>query len=340
MSMPPPTDSAVKERPAASAKAKQLASRAGGGAQRAVLRFIGGVLAGPQRGVAFGIVAGVVGLVIAGAGLLHSPAREATKTPPGVVALVNGEPVLMSDFVTETETRYATGFDDVKPQEKAAQLHDMIDQELMVQRALALDLPEQDTNVRSALGDSVTALVVAQAAAVQATDAQLEAYYNAHRAQYATHGSMSLTDLVLHVGGFENVDQSVEQALADAQQAVFELRSGAALDYVKQHFAMLETGKVSGEEPDFAARIHLGDQVYAAAEQLTDGQVSSPVIAPDGVHVLIMGHRTPPIFYDYASVKNNVYSDFQSALKAQAKADNLKFLRRGAKIILAPGQRE
>jgi hypothetical protein len=312
-------------------------------------RAVKGAALGPQRQTVLALTGAVVGLAVAGYGLLHPATREPATVPAGDVALVNGEPILMTDYVSETEQAQGTPFDMISPADKAKGLRDMINQELMVQRALALDLPEQDTNVRSALGDSVTALVDASVGAAAGNtgtlaspppDTVLKAYFNAHKANYATRGSMTLTDLVLHVGGYENVDQTTAQALADAAQAVYELRSGATQDYVKQHFSFVDSGKVSGEQPDFAARLHLGDKVYQVAQAMTDGQVSDPISDTDGVHVLIMGQRQPPVFYDYDSVKNNVYTDYAADQKAKAKRDNLNFLRRGARILIAPGFRE
>ena len=58
------------------------------------------------------------------------------------------------------------------------------------------------------------------------------------------------------------------------------------------------------------------------------------------MHVLVMQHRQPPVFTDYDGVRNNVYTDYVAAQKAQAKQENLKFLRRGAQILVAPGQSE
>ena len=246
----------------------------------------------------------------------------------------------MSDFISETEQAYGVPFAQTSPAERAVVLRRMIDEELMVQRSLALDLPEQDTDVRTALSDGVTALVTAPVLADHPTDDQLRAFYAAHRANYATQGSMAVTDLVLHIGGFENADQSLDQAMADAAQAVYELRSGAGIDFVKQHFSFADTGKVNSEEPDFAARLHLGPKLYAAADKLSDGEVSEPVQDADGVHVLVMQHRQPPVFTDYDGVRNNVYTDYVAAQKAQARQDNLKFLRRGAQILVAPGQTE
>ena len=293
------------------------------------------------------VIAAVIGLAVASQGLLHPTVKEATAVPPGVVALVNGEPILMTDYVSETEQALGTPFDMISPAEKAKALRGMIDQELMVQRALALDLPEQDTNVRSALGDSVTALVTAPiggastgTSAAPPPDDKLRAYFNLHKANYATRGSMNLVDLLLKVGGYENVEQTVDQAMADAKQAAYELKSGANLDYIKSHFSLVDSGKVNGDEADFAARIHLGDKLYNVAETLNDGQVSDPVADTDGVHLLVMVARTAPVFYEYESVKNNVYTDYLTDQKARAKMENLAFLRRNAKILIAPGHSE
>ena len=293
----------------------------------------------PQRPVALALVA-AAGLAIAAAGVFHPVKKEQAAVPAGFVALVNQEPILMTDFMNDVETIYGEPFADSTPEQRAKVLHNMINQELLVQRALALDLPEQDTDVRTSLADAVDAVVIAPTMAERPTDADLQAYFNAHRASYANQGSMTLTDLVLHVGGFENTDQSVDQAMADAAQAVFELRSGANVDYVKQHFSMVDSGRANGMDLDFAAKIHLGAKLYAVASAMSDGQVSEPVADTDGVHVMIMQHRQAPVFADLDSVRNNVANDYFMAQEAKVKQDNLQFLRSNAQILLAPGQGE
>jgi parvulin-like peptidyl-prolyl isomerase len=294
----------------------------------------------PARPLALAVIGAAVGLSIAAVGLFRSAPSAVTSVPAGDAALVNQEPILMSDLITETEEKYGVPFAQTTPAERAQQLRSMIDQELLVQRSLALDLPEQDTNSRSALQDGVTALIDAPVVANRPSDEVLKAFYVAHRANYATHGSMTLTDLVLHVGGFENTDQTVEQAMADAAEAAYQLRSGASIDAVKQHFGFVDSGKVNGAEPDFAARLHLGAKLYGVAQGMSDGTISPPVADADGVHLLIMQQRVAPVFNDFEGVRNNVYADYQAAEKAKANAANLKFLRGGAQILLARGQAE
>lgn len=323
MSKPPPSD---KSPPRARAG---LASRA-----------LGLVMRRPVRPLTLAIVAALAGLTMAAFGLFRPASVEVTTVPPGVVALVNGEPVLESDYLLEIEQKYGVPYVQITKAQRQEFLNEMIDQELLVQRALALDLPEQDTNVRTALQDSVGALTSAQARAGEPDNEDvLRAHFAAHRERFDTDGSMLLVDLLLRWGSYEYADQTESQAMADAAQAAYELKSGAPLDYVKQHYGMIESGRVNGIEPDFAARIKLGPKLYAVAAAMNDGTVSSPVSESDGVHVMIMQTRRAPVFKDFESVKNSVYDDYMGEQRAKAREDNLKFLRRGANIILAPGMR-
>ncbi|MEI7932660.1 MAG: hypothetical protein WCI21_06360, partial [Alphaproteobacteria bacterium] len=198
-------------------------------------RAMGLVLRQPVRPFALAIAAGLIGLAIAASGLFKPASVEVTAVPPGVVALVNGEPVLESDYRLEIEQKYGVPYVQITEAQRAEFLQEIIDQELLVQRALALDLPEQDSNVRTALQDSVGALTSAQARGEQPDDEVLRAHFLAHRERFDTDGSMQLTDLLLRWGGYEYAAQTEAQALADASQAAFELKAGAPRAYVMQH---------------------------------------------------------------------------------------------------------
>ena len=292
----------------------------------------------PSRALALPLAGAAIGLGFVAASLLGPAAAPVTAVPAGYVALVNQRPILMNDFITETETTDNVPFEQTTAAQRRAVLHSMIDEELMVQRALALDLPEQDTDVRKELVDAVSAVVLA---AKTPTDKDLLAYFNAHRTDYSGEGNMRFHDIVLHVGGFENADQTVSQAEADAHEAVYQLRSGAALDYVMQHFGFVNSGHTDGGvELDFAVKLHLGAKLYAVAAKLTDGEISEPVTLDDGVHIIVMEERAPPTLAEFAESRPRVYTDYRRAQQIRAEQDNLKFLRGNAQILLAPGQSE
>ena len=84
----------------------------------------------------------VVGLVVAGVSVFRPAQRPISHVPPGYVALVNQKGILTSDFISQTQAETGSTFDQTTPAERRHVLHEMIDEELLVQRALVLDLPE------------------------------------------------------------------------------------------------------------------------------------------------------------------------------------------------------
>ena len=294
-----------------------------------------------QRTAALPVAAVVAGLVLAALGLLRPAPRTLGSVPPGYVALVNQQPILLSDFIHEVQSRTEEPFAETTPAQRRHVLRVMIDEELLVQRGVALDLPETTNEVRDTMAAAVNAQVVAPLLAIAPTPRQLQAYYDAHRAKYTLGGTMTLHDLVLHYGGFEDADQTLSQAELDAAAAVYQLRSGASIDYVEQHYGFVDSGRVSdGTELDFAAKIHLGPKLYPVAASLDDGEVSDPVVTRDGVHVLVMYQRELPALASYSLVRPQVYSDYREAEFQRADEENLQVLRDEAQILVAKGYAE
>ncbi len=281
------------------------------------------------------------GLALAGVGLFRAAPVPLTGVPPGYVALVNQKGVLLSDFISQTQVETTKSFADTTAAERSKVLREMINEELLVQRALVLDLPETTNEVRGSMVSAVNAQVAAPVLAYVPSDAELRAYYEKYRQNYTGPGSMMLHDLVLHVGGYQNADQSPAQALADATEAVYQLRAGASLAYVMEHFGFMNSGRMDeSEQLDFAAKLHLGDKLYKVAEPLRDGEVSEPIQDADGVHILMMVRHEFPRITDFSAVRDRVYLDFRAAASARATQENLNLLRSQAQILLAPGQSE
>jgi hypothetical protein len=306
-------------------------------ARRAVER----VIARPGRSSLLPLAAVVLGLVLAALGMFRGAPVPLAEVPPGYVALVNQKGVLMSDLITQVETATMKRFDEATPEEKRRVLRSMIDEELLVQRALLLDLPETTIEVREAMQQGVEAQVAEPYWSLPPSDTELRAYYDKTRADYTNDGTMVVHDLVMHVGGFQNANQSTPQALSDAAEAVYRLRSGASIDYVKEHYGFVDSGRLAAvEELDFVAKMNLGDKLYEVASTLGNGEISDPVLDADGVHVLAMEVRRRPSIADFASVRDKVYQAYRREQGERATAENVRLLRSQAQIILAPGQEE
>jgi len=294
-----------------------------------------------RRSVALPLAGIAAGLIAAGVVVFHPAPRRTTAVPAGYVALVNQQGVLMSDFISQTSTEMEEPFEQTTAAQRRKVLHEMIDKELLVQRAQVLDLPETTTEVRTVMAEAVDAQAAAPVLAQTPTEAQLRAYYEAHKSRYSTEGTMTIRNLVLHVGGYQNADQTTAQADADAVEAVYQLRSGAPLDYVMEHFGFVDADPLyDAQQLDFAAQIHLGNKLYAIAQTMTSGQISDPIDDTDGVHVLVMQQHAPPVPADFPTARIQVYTDYRQQQAVLAQQRNLQYLRRQARILLAPGQSE
>jgi parvulin-like peptidyl-prolyl isomerase len=288
------------------------------------------------RPVVLPALAALAGIMIGGYGLFHA-APQFVVVPAGYIALVNQKGILTSDFMAQTAAVTGKTFEQTTQAERSKTLHDMIDEELLVQRGVLLDLPETTTEVRDVMTAAVNAQADAATKATPPTDAQLKSYYDAHRARYSSTGTMQVRDLLLRVGGYQNANQSTSQALTDAADALYRLRSGTPVEQVMQHFGLVDSGRADADEVlDFAAKLHLGMKLFPIAAGLSSGEISEPVVDTDGVHLLVMQRRQPPRVADFAGVRPKLYNDYVESVAKRAQDEALAILRRDAQILIAP----
>jgi parvulin-like peptidyl-prolyl isomerase len=275
--------------------------------------------------LAFGAVAG---LVIAGFGLFTDKGTSTKIVPPDCVALVNQRPILKIDFVTQLRTVYGVGLDDSTAEQRQKVLSDMIREELFVQRGLELDFPSSDPDTRTALVAAVEQQVGADVAAEQPSEADLSAFYEAHKAKYSSDGTMVVHDLVS-----AKTDAATTQAAADA------VRRGTPLEDVATRYGFKDSGKTSGEEFYFAVQAHLGDTLYKAAIPLGDGQVSDPIPTQEGVHLLAMTRNVRPVALAFSKAREQVANDYRKEAEAKVERQDETYLRDKADILVAPEYR-
>src|ERR1700689_4371302 len=101
------------------------------------------------------------------------------------------------------------------------------------------------------------------------------------------------------------------------------------------HLNGRDSGKTKGEEFYFAAKIHLGDELFAAARGLRDGEVSKPIQLPDGIHVLEMERNKRPVPFDFAAARAQVLSDYRNEAVDKLKLSGESFLRKRANVLIA-----
>ena len=271
-----------------------------------------------------------IGLGIAGYGLFTAKGTVIHHVPPENVALINQRPILRTDFIAQTETETAKPFGETTLAERLKVLDEMVREELFVQRGLELDFPGTDPDTRSALVAAVEQQVVADVTTHQPTEEELRKYFEEHRSNYATEGTMTLRNLVLAKG-------KGPDAVATAQKAADALRAHTPLDQVEKTYGLTEiVPEHAGEEQFyFAQKIHLGDTLFERVLGLGEGDVSEPVELPDGIHVVQMIKNVKPLPLTFERVRSQVLTESIADAKKKLEDADLRYLRDKADILIA-----
>jgi parvulin-like peptidyl-prolyl isomerase len=267
----------------------------------------------------------VIGLVIAGIGLFSARGTATHNVPPEDIALVNQRPVLRSDFVTQLETETGESFEQTTRAEKLKVLGEMIREELLVQRGLELDFAETDQVTRNALAMAMDQQALAEAITSQPSEQQLREFFDKNPARYASDGILTVRHLVMPTTG---------DAMKKAREAVAALRANIPVEQVISRYGLSEP-RNDGDEFYFAAKIHLGDALYAEALKLKGAEVSEPLQAGDGIHIVKVIKDQVPVPLSFERARLQVLTDFKNAQQERLMTATMRFLRERARILIA-----
>jgi parvulin-like peptidyl-prolyl isomerase len=268
----------------------------------------------------------IIGLLMAGFALFTAKGTSTLVVPPEDVALVNQQPISRSDFYLQIKTLYTVDYAQSTPAQRQTVLNQMIREELYVQRGKELDVASVDTDVRSAMVNAVEQGIAADVMASNPSEDKLRAWYEQHKDAYSDEGMMTVRDLVFPPA-----------AAAAASQA---LKAGQPVDAVVAQDHGKDSGRVSGQEFYFAAKIHLGDPMFAVARALNNGQASDPLPSSDGAHVLYMANNIPPVPQAYDQARPSVLADYKKAQINRLQNSDESFFRKRANVLIAPDLRQ
>ena len=300
----------------------------------------------PRRSLLMFAAGTALGLGVAAYGLFSAAGTKIAGVPAEDVALINGRHILRSDFITQAQIETALPYDQTTKEQRLKVLNEMVDEELMVQRGLEVDLAASDPDVRMAEVNGVQLQVDADVLSQQPDDATLQKYYNEHKDKYAGEGIMALRDLTIQVSD----TVSLEDAMEKASKGAAAFRMGKEANDVAATYDLVDSGTLDrGDMFDFAVKIKLIPQLYAAAEKLKTGEASDPivetknVVAADNslqkqtiVHVLAMEKRQAPEQRNFEDARDAVLQDYKKDEQTRVENANLAYLKGKADIQIAP----
>jgi len=274
----------------------------------------------------------VGGLALAGTGVLDTSSHQ-TATDPAVAAEVNGVAIPMQKYeralaALEQDTRDPLGDDDAKHV-----LDRLIDEELLVQRAVALGLDQSDPVVRNTLVSAMIEMIVSGVGQREPEPAEVEAFYEANREFFARSDRYWVRQMRFPFGGTSANAVTSAHARATADEAVARLRAGEKVAAVA-----LALGGASvlplpdGYLPAAKLREYLGPTPALRATAMQSGEVSDPIEAGSAWHVLQMVERVenPPL--PLSAVESSVRAELRRRAGDESLRTYLAELREGASI--------
>ena len=154
--------------------------------------------------------------------------------PPGVAAFVNGRPILAEDYSRALEMLAGDRREPLSQRDRARVLERLIDEELLVEWALARGALASERSVRDAVTLAMVESVSAESTSRAPSEAELRSWFDAVRAGA---GAAAPAE------PFEAVRESVETAVASRA------RDLALRDYLQELRGRARIGCAEGEQP-------------------------------------------------------------------------------------------
>jgi parvulin-like peptidyl-prolyl isomerase len=271
-----------------------------------------------------------LGVGAAGYGILRT--GDAKQLPAGAVASVNGTPI-----AADTYTRLVEGYESdtreaASAETRARILDRLIEEELLVQRGLALGLAESDRRVRADIVQAMIRAAVVEAESETPTQRELEAFYSEERERFTTPGRIRIAHLFVRVK--DAADDSPARARAELARA--KLAAGEPLADVRAAVGDEEVSPVPDVMlPPAKLREYVGPTVLRAALEAPLGEWRGPVRSGSGYSVLEVVEREPASTPPLAEIREQVQAEWVRRGGDRALRRYLDDLRDEAEVSVA-----
>ncbi len=296
----------------------------------------GSVEPGAGRARALFALGATLGLALATGSLLLPGSGERSELPTNVVAAINGEAIRVQDYERALAALATDRRNEVGEVEKRRILDRLIEEELLIQHAIELGLMRSDRRVRADLVSALIQSVVSEATTLEATGAQIEAFYEENLDYFTQPGRVRTRQILVRLGE----SRSAEKALEHAREITRRLRAGEPFVEVKTELGDREVARLPDSLlPPMKLREYLGPTAARTVLALEPGAVSDPVRTAGGLRVLQVlereAERTPPL----REIRAEVLVEYRRQAGDRALRSYLDELRARAEIQIVETRR-
>jgi parvulin-like peptidyl-prolyl isomerase len=285
-----------------------------------------GVQADPsvRRSLVLLTLGAALGVVVAAGGLIAPALNRHSSLPADAVARVNDVIIRSEDYERLLAAVAQDRRDSLDAEQRRRVLERLIDEELLVQRALQLGLARHDRKVRADLVAAVIASIVEEKQDLEPTEAELITFYEANQDFFRQPGRVRVRQIFFRVGE----GRQAAAKLASAQKAARRLRAGEAFDRVRAEMGDDELLSLPDTLlPPAKLRDYVGPTALREIMSLEVGKISDPVRSGSGFHVLQVVERQPDSVPPLAEIRDQVVAELRRREGEKALRDYLAGLR-------------
>jgi parvulin-like peptidyl-prolyl isomerase len=268
------------------------------------------------------------GLGVAAAHLMVAPGLG-RKLPEGAVAKVEGAIIRGDTYHRLVAALASDRRSPLTDADRQRVLDRLIEEELLVQHAVALGLLDTDRRVRADLVSAVLASINAGTDGYAPEPDEIEEFYALNRAYFAKPTRVQVRHVFVARGN------DPETGRARAQRAAERLRAGESIERVRRELGDEVLAPVPDTPlPPAKLREYLGPSALKTALALPPSGVSDPVETPQGFHVLLLVARSDSEARPLESVRPQVITEMKRREGDRRLRERLDELRSDANVVV------
>jgi hypothetical protein len=268
------------------------------------------------------LLGAAIGLLLASSGLLNnSDTNNST-----AIATVNTKIISKEDYLHYLTLLAKDKRNPLTSADHRHILNRMLEEKLLIERAVDLGLVESDSNVRTTIINAMIQTVIAEISNNAVSDSELAEFYRDNEHYFSAPARIQLQRI-----SFSNNDP--KQAQQQAETARQRLLNGASYKQIRREFGSSNMVEVPNALlPPIKLQQYLGPTLTAQALTMKPGEISAPLADENGYSLLLLIAQQPADPKPLAEIYDLVSNEYRRRAADKALQDYLQQLRLQADI--------
>ena len=265
-----------------------------------------------------------LGLMAAAVGLLMPSLSNKPAPSESIVAMVNGDAILRGEYERLLASFEQDSKNPMTDEIRTHILDRMIEEELLVQRALDLGLAQVDRRVRANLTSSLIDSVVSTAEDQDPDQDELRDFHRDQADFFTRPGRLRVAQILFRIDADQD-EVSVYHRIEAAQAA---LKEGKSFSEVNREYGDSQISPVPDVLlPALKLREYVGPTALQTVLSLRPSEVSQPVRSGSGLSLFKLQEATPSVLPAFEDVEPQVRREWVRRAGDQALREYLDQLR-------------